>query len=137
MYDTVLKPLLTAAKAAKDLSTVPQMATVIEACFRPFNAAANSTGPPQVIIKVTSRPIKIAIMKQKKNLPKPTGQDKKLILVEDLTPATHKMLTAIVKSKVFEKVWTIDGVIKYTVEGQEGVKTVKSVFDPVAKVLGK
>ena len=76
-------------------------------------------------------------MKQKKNLPKPTGQDKKLILVEDLTPATHKMLTAIVKSKVFEKVWTIDGVIKYTVEGQEGVKTVKSVFDPVAKVLGK
>ena len=138
VYDTVLKPLLVAAKAAKDLATVPQMATVIEACFRPFNAAANSTGPPQVIIKLTSRPIKIAIMKQKKNhLPKPAGTDKRFILVEDLTPATHKMLTSIVKAKVFEKVWTIDGVIKYTVEGQEGIKTVKSVFVPLAKVIGK
>ena len=47
VYDTVLKPLLVAAKAAKDLATVPQMATVIEACFRPFNAAANSTGHHQ------------------------------------------------------------------------------------------
>ena len=142
VYDTVLKPLLVAAKAAKDLATVPQMATVIEACFRPFNATTsrplNSTGPPQVIIKLTSRPIKIAIMKQKKNhLPKPSGDDKRFILVEDLTPATHKMLTSIVKAKVFEKVWTIDGVIKYTVEGQEGVKSVKSVFVPLAKVIGK
>ena len=77
-------------------------------------------------------------MKQKKNhLPKPAGDDKRFILVEDLTPATHKMLTSIVKAKVFEKVWTIDGVIKYTVEGQEGIKTVKSVFVPLAKVIGK
>ena len=113
------------------------MSNVIEVCFRPFNAAANSDGPLQVIIKVISRPFKTAIMKQKKNLPKPTGEDKRLILVEDLTPATHKMLTAIVKAKVFEKMWTIDGVIKYTVMGQEGVKSVKSVFVPVAKVLGR
>ena len=103
----------------------------------PFNAAANSTGPQQVIIKLTLRPIKIAIMRQKKNLPKPAGNDKKFILVEDRTPATHRMLTAIVKSKECEKVWTIDGVIKYTIEGQEGVKTVKSVFVSLAKALGK
>ena len=43
VYDVILKPLLVAAKAAKDLSSVPQAATVIDACFRPFNAAANST----------------------------------------------------------------------------------------------
>ena len=135
VYDVVLKLLLTAAKAAKDLSSVPQMATVMEACFRPFNAAANSEGPPQVIIKVTSKPIKIAILKQKKNLPKPVGQDKKLILVEDLTPATFKMLSAIAKSKKAAKVWTIEGVIKYTVEGQPGTKTVKSVFDPLSKIF--
>ena len=53
VYDIVLKPLLTAAKATIDLSSVPQMATVMEACFRPFNAAAannNDSGPPHVII---------------------------------------------------------------------------------------
>ena len=37
VYDIVLKPLLTATKAAKDLTSVPQMATVMEACFRPLN----------------------------------------------------------------------------------------------------
>ena len=135
VYDVILKPLLVAAKAAKDLSSVPQAATVIDACFCPFNAAANTEGPPQVIIKVSSKPIKVAILKQRKNLPKPTGQDKKYILVEDLTPASHKMLTAISKSKMAEKVWTIDGAIKYTIAGQQGIKTVKSVFDPLNKVF--
>ena len=137
VYDVILKPLLVAAKAAKDLSSVPQAATVIDACFRPFNAAANTEGPPQVIIKVSSKLIKVAILKQRKNLPKPTGQDKKYILVEDLTPASHKMLTAISKSKMAEKVWTIDGAIKYTIAGQQGIKTVKSVFDPLNKVFAK
>ena len=137
VYDVILKPLLVAAKAAKDLTSVPQAATVIEACFRPFNAAANSVGPPQVIIKVTSKLIKVAILKQRKNLPKPAGKEKRFILVEDLTPASHKMLTAISKSKLAEKVWTIDGVIKYTVEGQQGVQTVKSVFDPINKLFKK
>ena len=115
---------------------MPQAATVIEACFRPFNAAANSEGPPQVIIKVTSKPLKVAILKQRKNLPKPSGkEEKRFILVEDLTPASHKMLTAISKSKLAEKVWTIDGVIKYSVAGQQGVQTVKSVFDPISKLF--
>ena len=136
VYDVILKPLLVAAKAAKDMTSVPQAATVIEACFRPFNAAANSEGPPQVIIKVSSKPVKVAILKQRKNLPKPTGKlEKRFILVEDLTPASHKMLSAISKSKRAEKVWTIDGVIKYTIEGQEGVQTVKSVFDPINKLF--
>ena len=114
VYDVILKPLLVAAKAAKDLSSVPQAATLIEACFRPFNAAANLEGPPQVIIKLSSKILKVAILKQRKNLPKPADKGKRYILVEDLNPASHKMLTAISKSKLAEKVWTIDGVIKYT-----------------------
>ena len=93
--------------------------------------------PPHVIIKLSSKPIKIAILKNRKNMPKPAEDCKRLILVEDLTPATHKMLAAIAKSKAASKVWTIDGNIKFTMEGVEGVMTVKSVFDPLSKVLGK
>ena len=141
VYDTILKPLLTAAKAAKDINSVPQAATLIEACFRPFNTTAASKSdddpPPHVIIKLSSRPFKIAILKNRKNMPKPAEGNSRYILVEDLTPASHKMLTAISKSKVASKIWTIDGVIKFTVEGVEGVKTVKSVFDPLNKVLGR
>ena len=140
VYETVLKPLLLAAKAAKDISSVPQSATLIEACFRPLNTAAVGGAddpPPHVIIKLSSRPLKIAILKNRKHMPKPAEGDGRFILVEDLTPATHKMLSAISKSKAASKIWTIDGNIKFTMEGVEGVRTVKSVYDPLFKVLQK
>ena len=70
-------------------------------------------------------------------MPKPAEGDGRFILVEDLTPATHKMLLAISKSKAASKIWTIDGNIKFTMEGVEGVRTVKSVYDPLFKVLQK
>ena len=139
VYDLVLKPLLTAAKAAKDISSVPQMATVLESCFRPFNSSAtNDSGPAHVIIKIASKPLKIALLKHRKNLPKPTSaDDKRLFLVEDLTPASHKMMVAISKASVTDKTWTIDGTIKYTLLGNPSVHTVKSVFEPLSKVLAK
>ena len=146
VYDTVLKPLLVAAKAAKDLPSVPQVTTVVEACFRPFNATVaggdqadqEDSPPPHVIIKISSRLIKIALLKNRKSLPKPVDADsKRLILVEDLTPATHKVLAAISKSKAATKVWTIDGTIKFTMPDDPTVRTVKSVYDPLSKILGK
>ena len=141
VYDTVLKPLLTAAKAAKDLSSVPQVTTVIEACFRPFNSTDQDKGHPPVIIKISSKPIKIALLKNRKSLPKPaeksTEKNTRLILVEDLTPATHKMFAAISKDKDTDKTWTINGTIKYTRLGHPTVYTVKSVFSPLNMVLGK
>ena len=141
VYDIVLKPLLTAAKAAKDLSSVPQMATVLEACFRPFNAAANSnsdSGPPHVIIKVTTKVFKIALMKNRKHLPKSTiATDKALFLVEDLTPATHKLMVAISKARETDKTWTVDGNIKFTLTGKPTVFTVKSVYDPISVILNR
>ena len=139
VYETILKPLLLAAKAAKDISSVPQSATLIEACFRPLNTAGGGAddSPLHVIIKLSSRPLKIAILKNRKHMPKPAEGDGRFILVEDLTPATHKMLSAISKSKAASKIWTIDGNIKFTMEGVEGVRTVKSVYDPLFKVLQK
>ena len=137
VYDAVLKPILTAVKAAQDLPSVPQIATVMEACFRPFNAAVLSTsGPPHVIIKISTRTIKIALLKNREHLPKLLSTDvKRYIRVEDLTPATHKTLTAISKSKAAGKIWTIDGVIKFTLEGQATVCTIKSVYNPLGKIL--
>ena len=44
------------------------------------------------------------------------------------------MLVAISKSKATDKSWTIDGTIKFTLAE---VHSVKSVFDPLDKVLGK
>ena len=141
VYDNILKPLLVPAKADKDLTTVPQLASVVEACFRPFSATAasssSSSSPPPIIIKLTSRPIKIALLKHRKNLPQPSETEKaaglqRYLLVEDLTPDTRRCFTAISKSKKTDTTWTIDGVIKYTLVGDKTVYTVKSVYDSMA-----
>ena len=113
------------------------MATVLEACFRPLNVSASATGPPNVIIKISSKPIKVALLKNRQAIPKPAdSKASKLYLVEDLTPATRKMLTAVSKAKDTSKAWTVEGKIKYTLEGQPTVFTVKSVYSSLDKVLG-
>ena len=102
----------------------------MEACFRPFNvASANSSSPLHVIIKVASNC---------KHLPKTISADNKsFFLVEDLTPATHKMMVAISKARDTEKTWNINWNIKFTLTGGPTVYTVKSVYDPLAKVLSR
>ena len=141
VYERVLKPLLVAAKASKTLSTLPQLSSVLEACFRPFNTTAAASGPPPpIIIKLTSRAIKLALMKHRKELPKPTAEETsagitKFVLVEDLTPDTHKAFVAVSKSSKTGKVWTQDGVIRYVRTGQTTVQSVKSVYDPIEKIL--
>ena len=140
VYERFLKPLLAAAKASKALPTLPQVGSVIKACFRPFNATADSTIPPPIIIKLASRPIKLALLKHRKELPKPSAEEtaagiKKFVLVEDLTQDTHKTFVALSKSTKTGKVWTHDGNIRYVRVGQSAVHTVKSVYEPVQKIL--
>lgn len=140
VYDTILKPLLTAAKSAKDISSIPQMSTIIEACFRPFNAAASSnSNPPHVIVKLSSRPIKIALLKNRKHLPRASSDDKsaKIYLVEDLTLHTHQLLVSISRHKDVAKAWTVDGSVKFIMVGKSTVNTVKSAFEPIEKILAK
>ena len=62
-----LKPVLAAAKAAKDLTSLPQVASVIEACFRPPSSDPNVS--PPIIIKVPNKSIKIALLKHKSIFP--------------------------------------------------------------------
>ena len=140
VYDRILKPLLSAAKASKSISTLPQLGSVIEACFRPYNST-NPAIPPPVILKLVSRPIKLALLKHRKDIPKPSSEEtasgiSKFFLVEDLTADTHKLLVALSKSSKTSKVWTQDGTIRFVLMGQSSVNIVKTVYDPVQKILG-
>ena len=80
-------------------------------------------------------------MKNKRELPKPTREETaagitRFILIEDLTPDTHRALSALSKSKHTLKVWSVDGRIKFTkVDKPDTVMTVKSVYDPISKIL--
>ena len=76
-------------------------------------------------------------MKNKRELPKPTAAETeagitRFILVEDLTPDNHRTLAALSKSKLTDKVWSVDGRIKFTKANRpDVVMTVKSVYDPI------
>ena len=131
----LLRPALAAAKTEKDLPTLPQLNSVIETCFRPYHAEQDKP-PPPIIFKVPNKTIKAALLKHKKILTTGMGVGlPKLLLVEDLTADTHKLFNSMVKSKKFGKVWTIDGVIKYTLPGQNQVKSVFSVYDKIEDIV--
>ena len=140
VYNRFLTPLLAAAKDNSVLSEIPPMNSLIESCFCPYAAIPDKL-PPPIIIKLTNRPLKIAVMSNKKELPKPTGFETsggvtRFILVEDLTPDNHRCLVALSKSKLTGKVWSVDGRIKYTMADKPNdVLTVKSVFDPITTIL--
>ena len=137
IYD-ILKPLLVAAKAAKDLPSVPQPATVFEHVFRPYQGE-HGKAPPPVIIRVQNRSIKLALLKHRKHLAQPESAPGRLriLLVEDLTPENHRALSLLSKSKKVDKVWSIDGHIKFVLAGQSTVKTVSSVFGSVESMIGE
>ena len=142
VYERALKPLLAAAKANKDISTLPQLPNVIEACFRARVSTQPSPAshPPPVIIKLAGRPLKAAIMKHRKHLSpllesEKTAGAQRLILVEDLTPANHKVLSALQARKETSKVWSVDGTVKFVLTGSSSVHSVKNVFLPIEKII--
>ena len=140
VYIRFLLPLLNKALENKDIPAIPPATNAIDSCFRPYAYVAGKQ-PPPVIIKLSSRPLKIAVMKNRRELPKPTADETtagitRFILVEDLTPDTHRTLAALSKSKLTGKVWSIDGRIKFTkADRPDAVMTVKSVYDPISKIL--
>ncbi len=113
VYD-VIKPILVAAKAAKDLPTVPQAASIFETVFRPYQGE-HGKSPPPVILKITSRAVKLALLKHRKHLVPPeqgAGSRAKILLVEDLTPENLRVLNLLTKSKTVEKAWSVEGVMR-------------------------
>jgi len=144
VYDRILKPVIVAAKAKDDLGSVHQINSVIEDCFRIGKPSLKDgiLRPSPVIIKLKSKQLKQAIMKNKRNsLPTPTDREKssgikRFVLVEDLTSPTFKKLSEILADERVDKAWTIEGQIRFVLVGNDKtVKKVKSVFDPTSQII--
>ena len=143
VYDKILRPLLAVAKSSGHLGSVPQAQNTIEACYRVFYQQEPdlSKPPPPVVVRLTSKSLKIAIMRNRRSVPTPTDAEKeagirRFIVVEDLTPPTHKLLKDLQLDSRTEKVWSVNGQIHYTMAGSTVVKKVKCVFDPISAILG-
>lgn len=145
VYD-LIKPSLLLAKQYKQIETIPQLANVFEDCYRcrpPVKPGFGSQPPPppQIIVKFSSSALRLAFLRNKREgLPKPSDAEKaagikRYIAGEDLTPPTFRKLREMQTSDKFERAWTIDGRIRYTLPGDKTVRRVKSVFADIEQLF--
>ena len=143
IYDRVLRPILTAAKANGLVEKVPTLPNTISSCYRVGNAAAKPGKPnaPPVVVKLVSSVLKIAIMKCKKDsTPGPTDAEKsvghkKVLIFEDLTPPAFKKLKELQEREEISKAWSIDGRLFLILQGSTNIVRVSSVFDDILTIL--
>ena len=150
MYDTIVKPVLAAARANKQLEALPSLANAVTEfyCVRvgaPEQAIAGQPVepqlPPPLIIKFASAHVRMAFLKNKKtSLPPPTAAERaagitKYVAVEDLTAPTYKKLREMLDSDKVDKVWAADGRLRFTVPGNKNIRKVKSVYSSIDDIL--
>ena len=145
VYDRVLQPLLTQAKASNIIDKVPGLTNTISECYRlRSNSALTGTAtPPPVMVKLVSDQVRLAILRTKRqHMPKPNPVEKDMgitsfYISEDLTPATYTFIKSLRRVETVTKAWTINGRVKFTCSGSPTVHTVSSVFDTVENILAK
>jgi uncharacterized coiled-coil protein SlyX len=144
VYDRILKPIIVAAKAKNDITTVPQCANVIEDIYRVGKPSLKDgvQRPPPIIIRLCTKQLRLAILKNKKtSIPSPTTQEraagiKRFVLVEDLTPHNYKKLSELLADDRIEKAWSVEGRLRFVLTGSDkSVKKVKSVYDSVDHIV--
>ena len=126
--DTIIKALATA--------NVPIKKEEISSSFRvpgkPDNARPGPTAPKNIIIKCSLQDVKDKIMRNKKMLRDNEAFQKdfpQAFIVEQLTPLRSKVAYMLRNDPNIEKVWSINGRIKYVVAGagNERPKTIDSL----------
>ena len=143
LYDRVIRPILTAAKANGLLEKVPTLPNTVLSCYRVGSAAAKPNKPnsPPVVMKLSNTMLKVAIMKSKKDsTPGPTDAEKaagfkKVLIFEDLTPPAFKKLKELQEREEISKAWSIEGRLFFVLQGSTVISRVPSVFDDIVTIL--
>jgi FtsZ-binding cell division protein ZapB len=148
IYDTIVKPVLVAAKSNRQLESVPTAHNVITEVIRlkqtspqAIPGQQQSSLPPPLIVKFSSQHLKVAFMRNKRmNMPTPGESDraagvKRYSAMEDLTGPTYRLFKQMTASDLIEKVWTVDGKLRYTVPGDSTIRRVKSVYAEISSLI--
>jgi hypothetical protein len=141
VYGRILKPILNAAKAKGDISSVPHCANAIEECYRA--GRPSKTGKPvPIVVKVANRHLRLAIFKNKRiNTPQPLDAEKnehikRFSVVEDLTGPTFKLLKLLQSNNSVARAWSVEGNIRFTLSSNpDRIVKVKSVYSPIEAIL--
>jgi len=150
VYTKALLPILTLAKSKGQLDVVPTRDRAGITCFRAGKKPPARAGQPSsfaqplpVVIKFEDQRLRLMVLRYKREgMPSPTASEKtagynKMFISEDLTPATYKAMKLLRSSELISKVWSIEGMVRFTLAGDASgsVKKVQSVFLPLQEMI--
>ena len=148
VYDQIVKPVLVAAKSNKQIDVLPQLSNAIVEAYRirpnaskPIISGQPPPLPPPIIVKFANQAVRLAFLRNKRaSLPNPSADETaagtlRYTVVEDLTETNYKKLREMADSSEVEKVWSVDGRLRFTVPGDKTIRRVKSVFASVADII--
>jgi len=146
VYNRIIKPILTVAKAKNASAAVPQADTALISGYRVGTPKKGGRASPlPCVITFNHKETRDLVMRHKRgNIPAPSPLEKeagvkRLVIVEDLTPDTHRKLKEMVEHDSFAKVWTINGAIRFTLaEDPDGtIGKVDSPYLSIQQILAK
>ena len=140
VYDRFLKPIFNAAKTKGIINTVPQFNTAITEGFRINSNAKDKRGnlyPAPLLIKFTDMTYRKAIFMCKREALAPlAAEGALLIIVEDLTTATLNKMKELRDDERVEKVWTTEGMIRYTLASDpDKIRKFPGAFTPLNEAI--
>jgi hypothetical protein len=143
-WDRVVKPILIKAKENNKITNVPDdYLSVLENGHKLTTKSQDENKPAPLIIRFSSRVFRNTVLRNRKdNIPKPTTAEiaagiKYFSMSEDLTRPTYTLLKNMKADKRIEKVWTIDGKLRFTKTGDQtkSIKMVNNSLLSIDKIL--
>jgi len=150
VYNKVLLPIFQGAVSSGLLTTIPDCDSVLETAH--ILPAKSNDRPKPIIARFYSRNIRALVFRLKreyaptKTIPSTSNSNRRgdatrkayrYPVYEDLTRETFSLLQALLKDPRTGPVWTISGNIRFRLQGEDTVRKVISIYDPIEKILGR
>jgi hypothetical protein len=146
VYDRIVKPILSVAKNNGDIDSVPTMLNVLEQGFIVSKGSKDKQGrvlPPILAVRFTNRFLRNTVMRLRRDhMPAPSDAERaagisRYYVNEDLTSDTAQKVKELRSNDLVERVWTIDGRIRFTRPGDNSVIKLGSPYVSLEKALSK
>ena len=140
-YQQALLPILQGALQKGDIDSLPGFDELIETAH--ILPGKDSNRPKPIIARFYSRNLRAAVFRHKKEFaPKSISSANsrsylKFPIFEDLTGDTFSCVKALSDDQRTGAVWTINGVIRYKLNGETTVRKVTNVYESVDTILSK
>jgi hypothetical protein len=144
VYDRIVKPILSAAKNNGDIESVPTMLNVIEQGYVASRGGKDKLGralPPILAVRFTNRFLRNTVMRlRREHMPSPSDAEKvagiqRYYINEDLTADVAKKVRELRACDKVDRVWTIDGRIRFTLNGDSNIIKLPSPYVPIEKAI--